>query len=323
MQVWLDGERETLVLHLPERHVVDQIQVVGPVRAENFSVEAVKLLNDLAARALCHRRERTRPRGGQRRGHVQPSCSSRSITNPVSASAGRESNVQVGESSLTPGSIQISPRELTRSQGELARSSLENADAVTERRRIVGKRTIISPAPLALSDNVDSASVPDSLHEAGLPEVLEPSEVDTKKRQVESFDQSVDWFQREGSSIAWMTNVSDEREIFEIDVGDPLESERSFCRDSSVWLSKRLSDGKSSEVTYHRLLTGQQLQFDEAMTKELSQVLAADAIRRLSQEEELNLKPERLLRMRWVLTWKYTEGGDRRGWSFWCISIQS
>ena len=49
-----------------------------------------------------------------------------------------------------------------------------------------------------------------------------------------------------------MTNVSDEREMFEIDVGDPLESERSFCGDSSVWLSKRLSDGKSSEVTYHR-----------------------------------------------------------------------
>ena len=230
-----------------------------------------------------------------------------SIPNPVSASSGRESDVQVDESSLTPGSIQIAPRELTRSQGELARSSLENADPATERRRIVGKRTIISPAHLALPDNVDSESVPESLNEAGLREVLEPSEGDTKKRRVESFDESVDWFQRERSSIAWMTNVSDEREIFEIDVGDPLEYEMSFCRDSSVWLSKRLSDGK-----YRRLLPGQQLQFDEAMTKELSQVLAADAVRRLSQEEELNLKPERLLRMRWVLTWKYTEGGDRK-----------
>ena len=114
----------------------------------------------------------------------------------------------------------------------------------------------------------------------------------------------MDWCQKERSAFAWMTNVSNEREIFEIDVGDPLESERSFCRDSSVWLSKRLSDGKSSEVTYHRLLPGQQLQFDKAMTKELSQVSAA--------EEELNLKPERLLRMRWILTWKYTEGGDRK-----------
>ena len=191
-------------------------------------------------------------------------------------------------------------------------SSLLSADPVTERRRIVGKRTIISPAPLVLSDSVDSANVPESLTEAGLPEVLEPSEGDTKKRRVESFDESADWFLRERSPIAWMTNVSDEREIFEIDVGDPLESGMSFCRDSPVWLSKRWSDGKSSEVTYHRLLPGQQLKFDEAMTRELSQVLAANAVRRLSQEEELNLKPERLLRMRWVLTWKYTEGGDRK-----------
>ena len=48
------------------------------------------------------------------------------------------------------------------------------------------------------------------------------------------------------------------------------------------------------------------------MTKELSQVLAADAVSRLTQEEELNLKLERLLRMRWVLTWKYTESGDKK-----------
>ena len=45
------------------------------------------------------------------------------------------------------------------------------------------------------------------------------------------------------------------------------------------------------------------------MTKEVSQVWAAEAVRRLTQEEELDLKPERLLRMRWV---KYAEGGDRR-----------
>ena len=77
-------------------------------------------------------------------------------------------------------------------------------------------------------------------------------------------------------------------------------------------LSKRFSDGKTTEVTYHRLLPGQQLLCDEAMTIELSQVVAADAVRRLTQEEELDLKPERLLRMRWVLTWKYTEGGDRK-----------
>ena len=209
--------------------------------------------------------------------------------------------------------MQISPRDLTRSQGELVRSSLEHPNPTTVRRRNVGKRTVILPEPVALSDNVASRNVPDSLPEAGMPEALEPSESGTKKRRVESFDESVDWFQRERSSMAWLTNSSDEREIFEIDVGDPLESEKSFCRDSSVWMSKRLSDGKSTEVTYHRLLPRQQLQFDDAMTKEVSQNWPADAVRRLMQEEEEpDPKPERLLRMRWVLKWKYTEGGDRK-----------
>ena len=242
---------------------------------------------------------------------------------PVSESACRESDVPTDESSVAPGSMQTSPQEFTRSQGELVRSSLENADPATVRRRIAGKRTTISPAPLVLSDTVDSESVPESLNETDLPEVLEPSEADTKKRRVESFDESVDWFLRERSSLAWMTYVSDQREILEIDVGDPLESERSFCRDSSVWLSKRLSDGKSTEVTCHRLLPGQQLQFDEAMTKELSQ---ADAVRRLSQEEQLNLKPERLLRMRWVLNvevhrrWRERR---KRCWSSLDVSTQN
>ena len=118
---------------------------------------------------------------------------------PVSEPACPESDVPLDESSVAPGSMQISPRELTRSQSELVRSSLENADPTTVRRRIVGKRTIIPPVPLALSDNVDSGSVPGSLPENGMPETLEPYEGDTKKRRVESFDESVDWFQRERS----------------------------------------------------------------------------------------------------------------------------
>ena len=41
--------------------------------------------------------------------------------------------------------------------------------------------------------------MPDSLPEAGMPDALEPSKGDTKKRRVESFDESVDWFHRERS----------------------------------------------------------------------------------------------------------------------------
>ena len=86
--------------------------------------------------------------------------------------------------------------------------------------------------------------------------------------------------------MAWLTNSPHERQFFEIDVGDPLEREHSFRRNSTVWPSKRLSDGESTEVSFCGLLPGQQLQVDEVMTKELSQVLAADAVRRLSQDAE-------------------------------------
>ena len=184
---------------------------------------------------------------------------SRSV--PVIEPVRRDSHVPIDESSVAPGPMQILPRELSRNQGELVRSSLESSNPTAVRRRIVGKRTVISPEPLALSVDVDSRSVPDNCPKAGMPEAQEPSESDTKKRRVESNDESVDWFQRERSDV---------RELFEIDVGDPLESEKASCRDSSVRLSKRLSDGKSTEVTYHRLLPRQQVQFDEAMTQELS-----------------------------------------------------
>ena len=131
----------------------------------------------------------------------------------VSEPVRRDSDVPIDESSVALGSMLISPRDLTRSQGELVRSSLENPTPTTVKRRIVGKRTVIHFEPLALSDNVDSRTVPDSFPEAGMPEALEPSESDTKKRRVESFDESEDWFQGERSSTAWMTNSSDERNM--------------------------------------------------------------------------------------------------------------
>ena len=146
-----------------------------------------------------------------------------SRSDPVSEPVRRDSEEPIDESSVAPFLMQISPRDLTRSQGELVRSSLGNLNPTTVERQIVGERTVISPEPLALSDNVDSVSVPDSFPEDGTPEALEPTESDTKKRRLESFDESVDWFQREESSIAWLAKSSHERKIFEIDVGDPLE----------------------------------------------------------------------------------------------------
>ena len=196
---------------------------------------------------------------------------------------------------MVPVSVETSPRELTCSPGELVRSTLQNADPVTSRRRVVGRRTIIPLEPFASPDTVDPVKLDENINDVEVPEAPESSDGGSKKRGVESFDEPVDWFQRERA------NSSPQQEIFEIDVGALLDSEESFCRHSSAWLSKRLPEVKASEVSNYRLLPGQQLQFVEAMTKELLQVLAAVAVRRISQEEELNLKPVRVLRMRWLL----------------------
>ena len=112
-------------------------------------------------------------------------------------------------------------------------------------------------------------------------------------------------FREKSSSFAWMTNVLDEREIFEIDVGDLLESERFFCRDSSVWLSKRLSDG---EIERGYLSPSPALSTATVRWSNDKRVVQSSGCKC----EELNLKPERLLRRRWFLTWMYTEGGDKK-----------
>ena len=101
---------------------------------------------------------------------------------------------------------------------------------MTERRRVVGKRAATPPGPLELTVTVDPVNLDVNIKDAEIPEAPEPSEDETKKRQVESVDESVDWFLRGRSSIAWLRKSSHEREVFEIDAGDPLEHEQSFCR---------------------------------------------------------------------------------------------
>ena len=168
----------------------------------------------------------------------------------------RDSDVPIDDSSVAPGSMQISPRELTRSQGELVRSFVENADPTTVRRRIVGKRTIIPLVLLALSDNVDSVSVPDCLPVAGLPEALEPSDGGTKKRRVESFDESVDWFQRERSSTAWLRNSSGERKYLRLTlvIHWNLKSPSVECRRCGCQRDCRMGNRLRLRFTVHCLV---------------------------------------------------------------------
>ena len=101
--------------------------------------------------------------------------------------------------------------------------------------------------------------------------------------------------------LGYLTNDNTERELVEISM--EFSDARSFTKDPGLWLSKRLGDGKTTEVTYRRLGPGEQVQFDEAMVKELSQVATSEALRRV-RKEELPLDEAKLVKMRWVLTWK-------------------
>ena len=78
------------------------------------------------------------------------------------------------------------------------------------------------------------------------------------------------------------------------------------CRNSTVWLGNRL------KVPFTVPSLVRSCNSMRQRCKSFRSCWLADAVRRLSQEEELNLKPERLLRMLWLLVWKHTEGGDRR-----------
>ena len=98
---------------------------------------------------------------------------------------------------MVPVSVETSPRELTCSPGELVRSTLQNADPVTSRRRVVGRRTIIPLEPFASPDTVDPVKLDENINDVEVPEAPESSDGGSKKRGVESFDEPVDWFQRE------------------------------------------------------------------------------------------------------------------------------
>ncbi|CAK0842079.1 unnamed protein product, partial [Prorocentrum cordatum] len=98
------------------------------------------------------------------------------------------------------------------------------------------------------------------------------------------------WGNFSNQSVASLKDATIEREVIEVALGD----------------------GKATEVTHSKLAPGQQLEFDEAMRKEISQVIATKVLKRIAQEELTEIDESRLLKMRWVLTYRYQEGGARK-----------
>ena len=74
-------------------------------------------------------------------------------------------------------------------------------------------------------------------------------------------------------------------------------------RRGAIWLSKKMSE-KGKEIQWEKLPLSEKKEFDMAMAKELSQVAISKALRNLTKKEELQVRPEQLMKMRWVLTRK-------------------
>ena len=90
--------------------------------------------------------------------------------------------------------------------------------------------------------------------------------------------------------------------FIEFDIDDPDE----FTRNSLMYVKKVL-ESKGTEVNYRRLTPEDQKLFDEAMAKEVVEVVKSMALRALRDRQEraeAESSPERHIPMRWLLTWK-------------------
>ena len=80
-------------------------------------------------------------------------------------------------------------------------------------------------------------------------------------------------------------------------------------RRATAWMSKKL-ESRSKELRWSQMPIEQKYLFDEAQSKELSQVLTSKAVRSLSRQKEMNIDHSKIMSMRWVMTVK--AGGDAK-----------
>ena len=130
---------------------------------------------------------------------------------------------------------------------------------------------------------------------------FEADDDDAKRRRTD-FEQ-IDWV----GQANWMTRAPEffESEVvrIEFDVGV-----KEFTKNPSLAFGKRMS-AKGGEVTYRKLTPSEKKDMDEAMAKELAQVWTSAAVRKATDAEIKELDPARLMKMRWLLTWKVSDDG--------------
>lgn len=82
-----------------------------------------------------------------------------------------------------------------------------------------------------------------------------------------------------------------------------IDNMKSFVADHYAYVNEMLK-GPSKEVNFRRLEPHHQKLMQEAMAREVSEVLRSQTLRALSDEVPEQVLKERCLPMRWILTWK-------------------
>jgi hypothetical protein len=91
-------------------------------------------------------------------------------------------------------------------------------------------------------------------------------------------------------------------QVFSITMDLNLKELLAFKREPTAFITRKM---KGAEVSYGRLSPAERQAFDKAKDAEVNEFISTWAVRRCSQEERLEAKlSNRIIRARWVLTWK-------------------
>ena len=135
-----------------------------------------------------------------------------------------------------------------------------------------------------------------------------PAEPDLKKFKADDDEEPGDGLYLDLNQAILET---DEAYVFDLELDWSSNRQRKmFLRDPSAYLVKKIN---SSEVVYRKLSDEDRKLFDHAKASEVSSFIKTAAVRRCLSVEEAKRAPQsdRVLRARWVLTWKQIPAESR------------
>ena len=131
---------------------------------------------------------------------------------------------------------------------------------------------------------------------------------DSQNRRLETWAIIEQMAQAEFELLSIMKRGCDRGEyVYEItlDIDDP----RAFLNNNTLYITKKIQSA-SKEIVYKQLKPEDQLLFDEAMAREVNEVMNSAALRSVEkwqEQQDAQEHSERIIGMRWILTWKILE----------------